>query len=102
MAMRKCKTNGKKITAGQVLSPGFIDDVAMHDEGFRVLRKLRGSPPYWESAKKDIFAMIKQLGTPTWFCSFSAAETKWVPLLQCLAKLVKQKELTEAEAIEMT
>lgn len=45
--------------------------------------------------------MIKQLGTPTWFCSFSAAETKWVPLLQCLAKLIKQKELTEAEAIEM-
>lgn len=45
--------------------------------------------------------MIKQLGTPTWFCSISAAETKWVPLLQCLAKLIKQKELTEAEAIEM-
>lgn len=46
--------------------------------------------------------MIKQLGTPPWFCSFSAAETKWVPFLQCLAKFVKQKELTEAEAIEMT
>lgn len=45
--------------------------------------------------------MIKQLGTPTWFCSISAAETKWVPLLQCLAKLIKQKVLREAEAIEM-
>lgn len=100
--MRKCKTNGKKITVGEVLSPGFIDDVAMHDEGFRVLRKLRGSPPYWESAKKDVFAMIKQLGVPTWFCSFSAAETRWVPLLQCLAKLVKKKELTEQETIAMT
>lgn len=48
--MRKCKTNEEKITAGDVLSPGFIDDVAMRDEGFRVLQKLRGSPPYWESA----------------------------------------------------
>lgn len=94
--MRKCKTNGKKITVGEVLSPGFIDDVAMHDEGFRVLRKLRGSPPYWESAKKDVFAMIKQLGVPTWFCSFSAAETRWVPLLQCLAKLVKKKRIDRA------
>lgn len=74
----------------------------MHDEGFRVLRKLRGSPPYWGSAKKGFFAMIKQLGVPTWFCSFSAAETRWVPLLQCLAKLVKQNELTEQETIEMT
>lgn len=50
LAMRKCKTNEEKITAGEVLSPGFIDDVAMRDEGFRVLQKLRGSPPYWESA----------------------------------------------------
>lgn len=41
-----------KNTVEQVLSLGFIDDVAMHDEGFRILRKLRGSPPYWESGKK--------------------------------------------------
>lgn len=46
LAMRKCKTNGKRITVEHVLSPGIIDDVAMHDEGFRVLRKLRGSHPY--------------------------------------------------------
>lgn len=88
----------EKITAGEVLSPGVIDDVALHDEGFRVLRKLRGSPPYWENAKKDIFAMIKQLGTTTWFCSFSAGETKWVPLLQCLAKLVKTKRIDRSRS----
>lgn len=37
--------------------------------------------------------MIKQLGVPTWFCFFSAAETRWVPLLQCLAKLVKPERI---------
>lgn len=26
--------------------------------------------------KKDLFAMIRQLGNPTWFCSFSAAERR--------------------------
>lgn len=74
---------GKKITAGEVLSPGFIDNVAMHGEGFRVLRKLRGSPPYWESAKKDIFAMIKQLSTPT-------RKLNGYLCAQCLAKLEKK------------
>lgn len=59
-------------------------------------------PHHTGRVQKDVFAMIKQLGVPTWFCSFSAAETRWVPLLQCLAKLVKQKELTEQETIEMT
>lgn len=98
LAMRKCKTNGEKITAGEVLSPGFIDNVAMHGEGFRVLRKLRGSPPYWESAKKDIFAMIKQLSTPTWFCSFSAAETKWVPLRSVFSKIGKTKKIDRSRS----
>lgn len=47
---------------------------SMHDEWFRVLRKLRGSPPYWESAKNDVFAMIKQLGVPNGFYSFLAGD----------------------------
>ena len=40
------------------------------DDGFRVLKKLQGSPPYWEKAQKDVIAMIRQLDIPTWFCSF--------------------------------
>ena len=40
-----------------------------------------------ESRKKDIFAMIRQLSLPTWFMSFSAADTRWTDLLKMLAKL---------------
>ena len=79
------------MTASEVLSPDFVDTLVKQDDGFRVLRTLRGSPPYWEQAKKDVFAMIRQLGIPTWFCSFSAAETKWKPLLKCLSKLVDNR-----------
>jgi hypothetical protein len=61
------------------------------------LRKLRGSPAYWESAKKDLFAMIRQLGIPTWFCSLSAAETRWTDLLRILGKLVKNEELSDEQ-----
>jgi hypothetical protein len=35
-------------------------EIVKQDDGFRVLRNLRGSPPYWEKAKKDVFAMIRQ------------------------------------------
>lgn len=75
---------GKKITAGELLSENSINSIVKHDEGYKILRTLRGSPPYWEKAKKDIFTMIRQIGIPTWFCSFSAAETKWTALLQTL------------------
>lgn len=66
-----------------------IDNIVRLNEGFRVLRKLRGSPAYWENAKRDLFAMIRQLGIPTWFCSLSAAESRWTDLLKILGKLVK-------------
>lgn len=102
LAMRKCKLKGKNITVNEVLCEESIDKIIRHDEGYRVLRTLRGSPPYWERTKKDIFAMIRQLSIPTWFCSFSAAETKWKPLLRVLAKLTKNMNYTDSDILKMT
>lgn len=99
LAVRKCKTQGRKMTACEGLSS---DTLVKQDDGFRVIRNLRGSLPYWEQAKKDVFAMIRQLGIPTWFCSFSTAETKWTPLLICLSKLVNGKILSPNEVNKLT
>ena len=41
--------------------------------------------------------MIRQLGPATLFCSFSSAETKWIPLLRILGKLVDAKEYSDSE-----
>ena len=67
---------------GQLKKPGALDQLIHADEGYRFLGALRGSPPYFEEAKKDLSAMIRQLGPATFFCSFSAAETKWTYLLK--------------------
>ena len=68
-----------------------------HDEGYKFLRALRGPPPYFEKAKKDLFAMIRQLGPATLFCSFSSVETKWIHLLLILGKLVDNKNYSDHE-----
>ena len=102
LALRKCKLKNKQLTAGDILSSDSVNKILKHDEGYRVLRSLRGSPPYWEKAKKDIFSMIKQLGIPTWFCSFSAAETRWLPLLRTLAKSKYNKTLSDQELSALT
>lgn len=86
LAVRKCKLNGKKYTAAKILYPSTTEAIVHLNESFHVLRTLRGSPPYWEKAKKDIFAMIRQLGLPTCFCSFSAAETKMDTIISDLGK----------------
>lgn len=102
LAVRKCKLNGKKLTVNDVLSEGSISNIVKHNEGYRVLRTLRGSPPYWEKTKKDIYSMIRQLGIPTWFCSFSAAETKWKVLLRVLGKLVNDKIYSDSDIDNLT
>lgn len=86
ISLRKCKTKGKKYTAGDLNSEDYVNKLIHLDEGFRVLKNLRGSPAYFQKCKKDLFAMIRQLGNPTWFCSFSAAETKWTHFLHAQAK----------------
>jgi hypothetical protein len=46
--------------------------------------------------------MIRQLGNPTWFCSFSAAETRWPHFLKILGRLVENKNYTDDEISGMT
>ena len=58
---------------------------------------MRGSPSYFEKAKKDLFAMIRQLGPASLFCSFSSAETRWIHLLRILGQVVDHKQYTDDE-----
>ena len=99
IALRKCKGNNRILTASQLKQQGTLERLGCLDEGYKFLRVLRGSPPYFEKAKKDIFAMIRQLGpaTCTWFCSFSSAETQWIHLLRILGKLVDDKDYSDNE-----
>ena len=97
VALRKCHRNNRLIKAGQLKQQGAIEKLIHHDEGFKFLRALRGSPPYFQKAKKDLFAMIRQLGSASLFCSFSSAETQWIHLLRILGQLVDKKEYTDNE-----
>jgi len=59
IALRKHKIGSNRITAGQLKKEGALDKLMHADEGYRFLRSIRGSPPYFEKAKKDLFAMIQ-------------------------------------------
>ena len=57
ISLRKCKTKGKKYTAGDLKSEDYLNKLMHLDEGFRVLKNLKGLLPYFEKCKKDLFAM---------------------------------------------
>ena len=74
-ALRKCKGNSRSLNSGRLKQQGTLEGLIHHDEGFKFLRALRGSPLYFEKAKKDLFAMIRQLCPASLFFSFSSANT---------------------------
>ena len=47
IALRKCKGNNKSIKAGELKQQGALDRLIRHDEGYKFLNALRGSPPYF-------------------------------------------------------
>ena len=68
------------VTVGMLRDASQLSAILRQDLGYRFLSTIRGSPPYWEKTLRDLFAMLRQLGTPTWFCSFSAADRRWVEI----------------------
>ncbi|XP_069110077.1 uncharacterized protein [Argopecten irradians] len=87
LALRRKKNDGKKITASEAQNPEVADKIVSLNEGYYIFRTLRNSPAYLSSRKKDVFAMIRQIGLPTWFMSLSSADTRWTELLKTLAVL---------------
>ena len=102
IALRKNKMGNRTLTAGELKTQEGLQSLINHDDGFRFLKTLRGSPPYFEKAKRDLFAMIRQLGPASLFCSFSSAETKWNHLLRILGKLIDHKNYSCDELNNLT
>ncbi|XP_070566454.1 uncharacterized protein [Ptychodera flava] len=86
IAMRKgsSKTCTQNITAATLTDEQSLKKILNYDEGYKFLRPIRGTPPFWQSAQKDLFAMVRQLGIPTWFCSFSSADMRWPEMIDSI------------------
>ncbi|XP_071169456.1 uncharacterized protein [Mytilus edulis] len=77
---------GKKVTKEMLCNKETLKELFKKDEAIKYLKPIRGTPPYWQSSQKDIFAMIRQLGVPTFFCSFSSADFRWSEIVNTILK----------------
>jgi len=102
IAVRKYKTGGHVYTAAHLKSADSIDNLIKFDDDYRVLKDVRGSPPYWEKAKRDLYAMIRQLGPAQLFVTLSAAKTRWSHLLKLLSQIVNHRPLTDEQVEQLT
>lgn len=70
------------------------------DEMYRMLANIVGSPGYWMEQRKNLLAMMRQLGVPTLFLTFSSCFFYWTELIYLLLESEKI-QVSEAEVFEM-
>jgi hypothetical protein len=70
IAFRKCKLENRTLNAGQLKTPEGLESLICHDEGHKFLRALRGSPPYFEKAKKRLVCHDSPIRTSITFLQF--------------------------------
>ena len=56
------------------------------DKAYQFMKNVRGSPVYYQRTFYDLLAMMRQLGTPTWFLTLSAADMKRPDMIQTIAR----------------
>ena len=86
---------GKQLNA-KILKKLNLADLKRSESSYNVYKNFRGSPPYYSAQKKRCLAMIRQLGKPDIFATFSAAEKSWDELTEQI-----YKTLTEEEKIKL-
>ncbi|KAL7824977.1 hypothetical protein SRHO_G00342550 [Serrasalmus rhombeus] len=99
--LRKAKSmtrDGCRINSALLQDKQELDKLVRNNEGSRFMQPLRGTPAYWEKTLRDLFAMLRQLGTPTFFCTFSAAEMRW-PEVSTVIK-AQQGETVDFSALD--
>ena len=105
IAMRIGASNtasGEKITASMLADREQVKKIIQRDEGYRFLAHIRGTPAYWEKSKRDLFAMIRQLGIPTFFITFSAADRRWMEIDNANLEMEGKPQMTQEEHENMS
>ncbi len=85
--LRKAKPmtrDGRRINSSLLQDKQELEKLVNNKEATRFMQPLRGTPAYWEKTLRDLFAMLRQLGTPTFFCTFSAAEMRWPEVITAI------------------
>ena len=94
IAMRKVTSS--QLTAG-MLSSKFnekVKELINSDQVFTFMNSIKGASAYWKKFLFDVWAVVKQLGLPTFFITLSSAALKWNELVSIINK---QHELNMLE-----
>ena len=76
------------------------ENLERYNRSFQVFKNLRGSSPYYEHAKKNLMACLRQRGCPSIFFTIACAEYKWDNLIKEIVE-VKEKRRIDLSDIKL-
>ena len=65
-------------------SPSVFQNLVHSDQAYKFLQTVCGTPTYWQKMLFESLAMLKALGTPTFFMTVSAADYHWPEIIQAI------------------
>ena len=90
----------RKSFGGKLKTQKDLEEATKGNKAWTVFKQNRTTPGYWENAKKDVLAMIQQLGPFSLWFTFSANDLNWVtPVKQVAAS--EGVNLTDEQVNEM-
>ena len=69
------------------------ENLNRYNRSFEVFKNMRGTSMYYEESKKNLMALLRQNGCPTFFFTLSCAEFDWRELLKEIIETVYRKEV---------
>ena len=71
------KVHGQSVTASQLrANPYRLVNLTCEDQAYLFQRQIPAGTPYWKKFMREVIAMVKQLGIPTWFMTLSCAHLR--------------------------
>lgn len=98
--IRQCANS--EYTAGQVKSDEGKQRLERDGVAQKVLSSVRTTPAYMQEARSKAHAMLRQLGTPTWFYTFTCRGHRQKELVQTLYELRFNKPLSDEDYNNMS
>ena len=71
-----------------------LADLSRYNRSYEVFKTMRGTSMYYEDAKKNVMAILRQNGSPSLFVTLSCAEFAWEGLLKEILETVHNKVFT--------
>jgi hypothetical protein len=85
IALRKVQRRDA-VTAADSKSSQTLQSFVSQNLAYMLLKKILGSPVYWQKCMFDLLAMVRQLGVLTWFLTLSSADLRWTEIIKIITQ----------------